>query len=74
MRMRRNSDTQVALLDCIAGTAAQAARFGAQLRRLRDAEGGLAALDALGDQDDRDALQALVDEVSLPAGLLTFCT
>ena len=64
--VRRNSDTQVALLDRIAGTAAQAARFGAQLRRLREAEGGLAALDALGDQDDRDALQALIDEARSP--------
>ena len=53
----------MALLDRIAGTAARAARFGVQLRRLREAEGGLAALDALGDAEDRDALQALVDEV-----------
>ncbi len=52
----------MALLDRIAGTSDRAARFGAQLLRLREAEGGLAALDALGDEDDRDALQALVDE------------
>ncbi len=74
MRVCRNSDTQVALLDRIAGTAAGAARFGARLRRLRDAEGGLAALDALGDQDDRDALQALVDEVRRCPPMLVACS
>ena len=59
---RRNSDKQVAMLDRIAGSADRATRFGAQLRRLREAEGGLAALDALGDEEDRNALQALIDE------------
>lgn len=54
---------QLALLDRIAGTAVEAAAFGGQLRRLRELEGQLAAIDALGDEDQRDAMQALVDEV-----------
>ena len=61
----RNSDTQVALLDQIAGTTAEASRFAAGLANLRAAEAQLTALDALGDEDARDELQALVDEVLL---------
>lgn len=60
---RRDSDTQVALLDRIAGTGAQAQRFGGRLRRLREAEAQLEALEALGDEDARDELQAFADEV-----------
>ena len=59
----RDPDTQLALLDRIAGTAAAAAAFGGQLRQLWELEAQLAAIDALGDEDERDALQALVDEV-----------
>lgn len=62
---RRNSDVQLALLDRIAGTQAAAAEFGTRLRRLRELEAQLAAIDELGDEEERDALQALVDEVSL---------
>lgn len=55
---------QVALLDRIAGTQAAAAEFGGRLRRLRELDAQLAAIDALGDEHERDALQALVDEVN----------
>ena len=59
----RDSGTQVALLDRIAGTGAQAQRFGGALRRLREAEAQLEALEALGDEDARHELQAFADEV-----------
>lgn len=59
----RDSDTQLALLDRIAGTQAAAAEFGGRLRRLRELDAQLAAIDALGNEDERDALQNLVDEV-----------
>lgn len=60
---RRDSDTQVALLDRIAGTSSQAQRFGGTLRGLREAEAQMEALEALGDEDARDELQAFADEV-----------
>lgn len=57
----------MALLDRIAGTSSQAQRFGDTLRRLREAEAKLDALEALGDEEARDELQAFADEVCCQA-------
>jgi hypothetical protein len=70
----RNSDMQLALLDRIAGTQAAAAEFGGQLRRLRELGAQLAAIEALGDEDKRDALQSLVDEVCCMHRCWVMCT
>lgn len=61
----RNPETQVALLDRLAGTGPAAAVFGNTLTKLRDVRSQLAAVDALGDDDYRQTLQDLVDEVPL---------
>lgn len=60
----RDSDTQTALLDRIAGTTAAAAAFGQKLQRRRDLRSQLAAINELGDENRREELQALVDNVS----------
>eukprot|EP00208_Stichococcus_sp_RCC1054_P006404 CAMPEP_0206146770 /NCGR_PEP_ID=MMETSP1473-20131121/31382_1 /ASSEMBLY_ACC=CAM_ASM_001109 /TAXON_ID=1461547 /ORGANISM="Stichococcus sp, Strain RCC1054" /LENGTH=304 /DNA_ID=CAMNT_0053543455 /DNA_START=162 /DNA_END=1073 /DNA_ORIENTATION=+ len=57
----RDSDTQTALLDRIAGTTAAAAAFGQKLQRRRDLRSQLAAINELGDENRREELQALVD-------------
>ncbi|KAK9819715.1 hypothetical protein WJX72_001582 [[Myrmecia] bisecta] len=59
----RDSETQLALLDRIAGISGLTARFAQKLQQLRQAEAQLAAIEALGDEDERDAMQAMVDEV-----------
>lgn len=61
----RNPETQVAMLDRLAGTGPAAAAFGNTLTKLRDVRSQLAAVDALGDDDYRQKLQDLVDEVPL---------
>ena len=60
---RRDSNTQLALLDRIAGTVGEAQLFGLCMRELREAEAQLALLEALGDEDARGELQALADQV-----------
>ena len=71
VNLLRGSDTQIALLDRIAGTAGASARFGADLQALREVEAQLAAIDALGDEDERNAMQAMVDEVPNPTSART---
>lgn len=68
----RDPDTQVALLDRIAGSAAAAARFGSRLRRLRALEAEAAQLAALGGAKQRAALQAMVDQVCCYPSQLTY--
>ncbi|BDA41836.1 DNA repair protein RecN [Coccomyxa sp. Obi] len=59
----RDPDTQLALLDRIAGTGEAVARYGLKLEELRGLVQQLAAIDALGSEQQRDQLQALVDQV-----------
>ncbi|CAL5219355.1 g1171 [Coccomyxa viridis] len=59
----RNPDTQLALLDRLAGTDAAVSQYSAKLEQLRVAHAQLAAIDALGDFQQRARLQALVDQV-----------
>jgi len=64
---RRNPDTQLALLDRLAGTDAAVAQYTEKLELLRAAHAQLAAIDALGNEKQRERLQALLDQVrSLP--------
>ena len=63
--MCRDPETQLQLLDGIAGTTQAAAAFGeqwAQLKRLREQ---VAAAQELADPAEREAKQALFDEVSI---------
>lgn len=63
----RNPDTQLALLDRLAGTDAAVAQYTEKLELLRAAHAQLAAIDALGNEKQRERLQALLDQVrSLP--------
>lgn len=62
----RDPDTQVALLDRIAGCGGAAARFSGALRRLRAVEAEAAQLARLGGAKERAALQAMVDQVGKP--------
>ena len=59
---RRSPDTQLALLDRLAGTDAAVAQYTEKLEQLRTAHAQLAAIDALGSQEQRERLQALVDQ------------
>lgn len=59
----RNPDTQLALLDRLAGTDAAVAQYTEKLEQLRAAHAQLAAIDALGNEEQRERLQALVDQV-----------
>ena len=61
--MCRSAGTQLALLDRIAGTSADARLFGARLQQLRSLREQLQAVEALGSEDARDQLQHLVDTV-----------
>ncbi|KAG2496383.1 hypothetical protein HYH03_005611 [Edaphochlamys debaryana] len=60
----RDPNTQLALLDRIAGTAPLADAYGAALARLRGLEARLDELDELDDEDERGRLQKLVDAVA----------
>ena len=62
---RRNPDTQLALLDRLAGTSAAVGQYTEKLEQLRVAHAQLAAIDALGNEEQRERLQALVDQVRL---------
>ncbi|CAL8460865.1 g396 [Coccomyxa elongata] len=59
----RDPDTQLALLDRIAGTGEAMARYGQKLEELRGLAQQLTAIDALGSEQQREQLQALVDQV-----------
>ena len=59
----RSPDTQLALLDRLAGTGAAVGQYVGRLEQLRAAHSQLAAVDALGSQEQRERLQALVDQV-----------
>ena len=60
---RRNPDTQLALLDRLAGTDAAVAQYTEKLEQLRAAHAQLAAIDALGSEEQRERLQALANQV-----------
>lgn len=59
------------MLDRIAGTTAQAASFGSSLQTLRQTEAQLQGIASLGSQEEREELQATIDEVGKFAHLLT---
>ena len=59
----RDSITQLALLDRVAGTQAAAAKFGNQLQQVREVEEQLADIATLGDEEERDELQQMIEEV-----------
>ena len=59
----RDSATQLALLDRVAGTQAAAAKFGNQLQQAREVEEQLADIATLGDEEERDELQQMIEEV-----------
>lgn len=59
----RDAGRQLALLDRVAGTAGAAAALGASLQRLGEVGAQLRALAELGDEEERAAMQALVDQV-----------
>ncbi|KAL0026315.1 hypothetical protein WJX77_010508 [Trebouxia sp. C0004] len=59
----RDSVTQVAMLDRIAGTTSQAAAFGASLHTLRQMEQQLADIASLGNEDERNEVQQMIQEV-----------
>lgn len=60
----RDPDTQLALLDRLAGADAAVAQYAEKLDQLRAAHAQLAAIDKLGNEKQREKLQALVDQVS----------
>ena len=62
----RNPETQLALLDRLAGTEAAVAQYADKLEQLRGAHAQLAAIDALGSEEQRQRLQDLVDQVITP--------
>ena len=71
----RNPETQLALLDRLAGTDAAVAHYAEKLEQLRGAHAQLAAIDALGSEEQRQRLQDLVDQVITPgppASVLNF--
>ena len=59
----RDSATQLALLDRVAGTRAGAAKFGNQLQQVKEVEEQLADIATLGDEEERDELQQMIEEV-----------
>ena len=59
----RSPETQLALLDRLAGTEAALGQYVDKLEQLRAAHSQLAAIDALGSEEQRERLQALVDQV-----------
>lgn len=59
----RSSDTQLALLDTIAGTTQTAAAFSKKLARLRALRQQLEEIEYLGDEEQRAQDQAYVDEI-----------
>ena len=71
----RNPETQLALLDRLAGTDAAVAQYAEKLEQLRGAHAQLAAIDALGSEEQRQRLQDLVNQVitpEAPAAALNF--
>ncbi|KXZ53683.1 hypothetical protein GPECTOR_6g600 [Gonium pectorale] len=60
----REPDTQLELLDRIAGTSPLADAYGAALASLRSLEGRLDELDELDDEEERGRMQRLVDAVA----------
>ena len=58
------------MLDRIAGTSSQAAAFGASLHTLRQMEQQLADIASLGDEEERDELQQMIQEVMHGSGLM----
>lgn len=61
----RDGARQLAMLDQVAGTARLAGALAATLRTLGEARAQLAALAELGDEEEREAMQAMVDQVGL---------
>lgn len=59
----KDGATRLRLLDRLAGTTAAADRFAATLAEWQAAQGQLRELDALSDEQQREAFQRLVDEV-----------
>ena len=59
----RDEQTQLALLDRIAGTTVKAAAFGACLDTFRQTESQLKAIASLGTEEEREDLQATIQEV-----------
>ncbi|KAL0031413.1 hypothetical protein WJX79_009850 [Trebouxia sp. C0005] len=59
----RDSVTQIAMLDRIAGTTSQAAAFGASLHTLRQMEQKLADIASLGNEEERSEVQQMIQEV-----------
>jgi hypothetical protein len=60
----RDSDTQLALLDRVAGTGVLAAKASATLTQMGDIEERLESFDTLSDPEERNSLRKLVDAVS----------
>lgn len=61
----RDPETQLELLDRLAGNGSAVAQFSGRLDELRSKQQQLAAIDALGSEEQRGELQALVDQVSI---------
>ena len=61
----RDSTTQLALLDRVAGTQAAAAKFGAQLQQLQQVQRQLTDIAAVGDEEEREELQQIILEVRI---------
>ena len=60
----RDSATQLALLDRLAGTSGLAASFASGLKSLRQMEQQLADIALLGSEEERDELQDMISEVN----------
>lgn len=60
----RDSATQIAMLDRIAGTTSQAAAFGGSLHTLRQMEQQLADFASLGNEEERNEVQHMIQEVT----------
>ena len=61
----RDSTTQLALLDRVAGTQAAAAKFGTQLQQLQQVQQQLTDIAAVGDEEEREELQQIILEVGI---------
>lgn len=61
--MCRDSVTQLALLDRVAGTSGLVASFAAGVQSLRQMEQQLADIASLGDEEEREELQDMITEV-----------
>ncbi|KAL0049069.1 hypothetical protein WJX82_005500 [Trebouxia sp. C0006] len=59
----RDSVTQIAMLDRIAGITSQAAAFGGSLHTLRQMEQQLADIASLGNEEERSEIQQMIQEV-----------